>query len=101
MQVFLFLLHHLLDIHLLYTYIECMKKTEWKTEEKRHQNHREFGRRERLIKHTIEIFDLVDITPAAMAGKVVDHRFLQSDVLLAAARYAKIENVYAHVAGNP
>ena len=67
-----------------------MKKTEWKTEEKRHQNHREFGRRERLIKHAIEIFDLVDITPAAMAGKVIDHRFLQSGVLLAAAQYGKV-----------
>lgn len=32
-----------------------------------HQRHREFGRGERLIQHAIEIFDLVDIPPAATA----------------------------------
>ena len=32
-----------------------------------HQRHREFGRGERLIQHAIELFDLVDIPPAATA----------------------------------
>ena len=94
-------LHHLLDIHLLYTYIGSMKTNTWKTRDKLYQNQRAFRRRERLIQHAIEVFDLVDITPAARAGKKIDHRFLQPEALLAAAQYGQVENVYAHVAGNP
>ena len=48
----------------MYTYIDCMRKREWKGEEKMQQSHRKFGHRERLIQHAIELFDLVDITPA-------------------------------------
>jgi len=54
-----------------------------------HQNHREFGRRERLTQYAIDLFDLVDITPAVAAGKHIDHRFLQSDISLAAARHRR------------
>jgi len=64
-----------------------------------HQKHQEFVHSERLVQHAIEVFDLVDITPAATAGKVIDHRFLQSDVLLAATQYGTAERAYRHVAG--
>lgn len=84
----------------MYTYIGSMKTTEWKTGEKVYQNRREFGHRERLIQHAIEVFDLVDITPVAKDGKVIDHRFLQSDVVLAAAQYGQAESAYAHIAGS-
>lgn len=65
------------------------------------QKRREFRRGERVIQHAIEMFDLVDITTAAKAGKMVDHRFLQPDVMLAATQYAEAENAYTHIAGNP
>ncbi|MBT3253978.1 MAG: hypothetical protein HOJ19_08065 [Candidatus Marinimicrobia bacterium] len=76
-----------------------MKKTEWKAEKKMHQNHRNFGHGERLIQHAIEVFDLVDITPTAMAEKTVDHRFLQSDALATVARYSETQstNIYVDV----
>ena len=90
-------LHHLLGIHLLYTYIECMKNTEWKTEKKLHQNHQNFGRGERLIQHAIDVFDLVDITPAALAEETVNHRFLQSDALATAARYSEAQSTGLYV----
>ncbi len=62
------------------------------------QNQRVFGRRERMTQHAIEIFDLVDITPAATAGKVVNRRFLQSS--LATVRYDRAKNVTTHIVGN-
>jgi hypothetical protein len=89
-ELFYAILHHLLDIHLLYTYIRYMQKTEWKSGEKMYQNHREFGRGERLTQYAIELFDLVDITPAATAEKTIDHRFLQTNVSIAAPRYGKL-----------
>ncbi len=55
-----------------------------------HEKHREFGRGEQLIQHAIELFDLVEIPPAAMAGQTIDRRFLQPDVLLVAPRYDKL-----------
>ena len=53
---------------------------------------------ERLIQHAIEVFDLVEITPAAMTGETVNHRFLQASVSLLAAQHGKMENVTAHIA---
>ncbi len=63
-----------------------------------YQNHRNFGRGERLVQHAIEMFDLVDITPATTVGKTVEHKFLQSDTLATAARYAMTENMTAQIA---
>ncbi|MBT4035712.1 MAG: hypothetical protein HOB84_13240 [Candidatus Marinimicrobia bacterium] len=74
-----------------------MKNTEWKTEKKLHQNHRNFGRGERLIQHAIEVFDLVDIAPATVAEKTVDHRFLQSDALATVARYSETRSTNLYV----
>jgi len=55
-----------------------------------YQNHRESGRGERLTQYAIELFDLVDITPATTAEKTIDHRFLQSNVSFAVPRYGKM-----------
>jgi hypothetical protein len=67
-----------------------MKKAEWKSGGKMYQNHRDFGRGERLTQYAIELFDLVDITPAVTAEKTIDHRFLQSNVSFAVPRYGKM-----------
>ncbi len=37
-----------------------------------HQNHRDFGRGERLKQYVIELFDLVDITPPATTEQAID-----------------------------
>lgn len=55
-----------------------------------YQNHREFGHGERLTQYAIEIFDLVDITPAATAEKTINPGFPQADVSLLAAQQGEM-----------
>ncbi len=62
-----------------------------------HQNRRNFGRGERLTQHAIEVFDLVDITPATMVEKTVDHEFLQPDALATVARYSETQSTNLYV----
>ena len=49
-----------------------MRKREWKGEEKMYQNHRDFGRGERLTQYAIELFDLVDISSTETAEQTID-----------------------------
>ena len=78
-----------------------MKKTKGKSGEKMHQSHREFESGERLIQYAIEIFDLVDVAPAAKTRKRIDRRLRHADVALAAVRHHKVQSVTAHIASTP
>ncbi len=45
---------------------------------------------EQLIQHAIEVFDLVEIVPAAKVARSLNRQYLNPDVALESARYGKV-----------
>jgi len=61
-----------------------------------YQSQRRFGRAERLTQYAIEIFDLVDIVPAAGAERSIRRRLPRPNAA-SAARYGEPQSVSSQV----